>query len=190
MKIGDVKIGQEYAALDNPQQRRGRFEDRTLPRQVKVLEIVTEKERRRRGDWMSKAVEVNVRKVKIEVLDGNSVDRHYTSWRYQIETAKQGATLVVAARHLIGPWEDVRGDVAERVAEREAKQAMRESLERRLAALLGKRNLDGTRSSVSVDSYYRENRKRKVLAPSITLRDKDVAKVLALAEKGKEGGFN
>lgn len=71
MKISDIEVGGEYGVLDSPKARRyGRQE--TLPRKVRVLEIVTEEQSRRSGGGYGPSIKVNVRRVKVEMLTPRS----------------------------------------------------------------------------------------------------------------------
>ena len=119
MKIGDVEIGKEYGALDAP--RSGRY-GRTIPRQVKALEIVTVEETRYHG-YTSGSTKVNKRRVKVEFLDGT--EEELRGYRYDaIKKAARGATLVIEARQLVAPWSELRGDILARQREEEKRIAI------------------------------------------------------------------
>ena len=163
MKIDEVKVGDEYAALDNPTSSY----QAVPPRRVKVLEIIFVPER----DWSGVTGAVkwkNVRKVKVKVLD------HDPSGRYNepLRAAKLGSTLVVEARKLAAPWTDVSESVRQRVEQEQARVVKQAALDKRLNALLGR----SRRSYGSVDVR---------LETSLHVDGREVEKLLALAEKGK-----
>jgi len=169
MKIGDVEIGKEYGALDAP--RSGRY-GRTIPRQVKALEIVTVEETRYHG-YTSGSTKVNKRRVKVEFLDGT--EEELRGYRYDaIKKAARGATLVIEARQLVAPWSELRGDILARQREEEKRIAIEEALSARLKAL-------GFKIEWGVCSIRVRGQRMEV-----EFSDKAVEKILTLAEAGKE----
>ena len=164
MKINEVKVVDEYAALDNPTSSY----QAVPPRRVKVLEITVVPER----DWSGVTGAVkwkNVRKVKVKVLDRpTSPGRYYEPLR----AAKLASTLVVEARKLAAPWEDVSEGVRQQAEQEQARVIASAALNKRLNALLGR----SRRSYGSVDVR---------LETSLHVSGREVEKLLALAEKGK-----
>lgn len=175
MKISEIKVGEEYAVSDDPKR------SRDLPRQVKVLEIITETEEYwGGGQWAAERKTRNVRRVKVEVLDDNHVP--VNRWSYggqKVKTAKQGDTIVLEARLFIASWASLRKDVLARIAARELKATTKMAYEERIAALLGVKSLEQAMSYVTVDV------RRGILLVEARLSDEELNTILDLAEKGK-----
>ncbi len=181
MKIGDVKVGERYAAHDekNPgyiSADRGNF-----PREVEVLEIVGVEERTYAGRWTdARETTRTVRKVKVKVIGGT--ESKASTWsRRPIVDAKPGAVIVIEARNIIGPWSALRGDVKKAIEAREERDRQSAALAARLKAL-------GLKDSSSSVSFVGGK-----LKPSLSIYHGDVEKLLSLAEDGKAwraGGRN
>lgn len=168
MKIGDVKVGEEYAAHDSPGERHSR----TLPRQVKVLEIVVEEEKVY-GRYSSAVTTAKKRKVKVEVLDAPKHEG--STWhREKLRHATKGSTLVVEARQLVALWKDVHKGITESINKEQKRIALRDALEARLDAL----KLGDGRASISVSESSHD-------AHLTVYGTAGVEKLLALAEAGK-----
>lgn len=118
MKIGEVIVGEEYGAVDEPSRRYSQ----TTPRQVKVLEIVVVEEKVW-ARWGGKQQTRNVRRVKIKVLDDKP--KGGRMWD-TIQVATKGTVLTVEARKLVAPWSDLEPVLRARV-EAEQKRAAKEA---------------------------------------------------------------
>lgn len=168
MKIGEVVVGKEYAAHDSPAERHSR----TLPRQVKVLEIVVEEEKVY-GRYSSAVTTAKKRRVKVEVL-GLPEGRPSNWHRDKIKNAEKGATLVIEARMLVALWSEVRTEVAKKVETEQKRVALQDALEARLDAL----KLGEHRGHISVSEGRLDNASLSVYGTV------GVEKLLALAEAG------
>lgn len=129
MKINDIADGEEYGAVERPTSRN------QTPRQVKVLGIEVVQERVYGNGW-TRSEDVsyrNVRKLKVKFLD--SPTKHASSWD-KILAAKKGATLVIEARQIVGPWSDLADDVRQK-ADAEARIATTEAEYKRRLRKLG-----------------------------------------------------
>lgn len=174
MKIGDVKVGERYAAHDEPGKspRYISAEHGDLPREVEAIEIVKVEERVYGQAWVgSEARQTRtVRRVKVRVIDGVPKDSYYAK---QISKAKPGAVLVIEAKNLVGLWKDLSKPVADAVKGREDREAQAAALEARVKKL-------GLKHSSSSVSMYGGK-----LRPSLSIYDDDVDKLLTLAEEGQ-----
>jgi len=161
MKISEIVPGQEYAVDDS-----GRYNYYSTPRQVKVVEIVTEA-KQEYSQWTANVKTKNVRRVKIKFLDSPSIK--HSRWGYEVRSAKKNTTMVVDARKIVAKWEDIRDDIMAKIEDERAETELQESLEKRLRKL-------GLRDSrVYISDVDR---------PEIDIMRKDVEKILKLAEKG------
>ncbi len=174
MKIGDVKVGERYAAHDEPTKspRYISAEHGDLPREVEAIEIVTVEERVYGQAWVgSEARQTrNVRRVKVRVIGGVPKDSYYSK---TIARAKVDAVLVIEAKNLVGPWKDLSKGVADAVKAREEREAQSDALEARVEKL-------GLKHSSSSVSIYGGK-----LRPSLSIYEADVDKLLTLAEEGQ-----
>jgi hypothetical protein len=169
MKIGDVKIGEEYGALDSP--RGGRYRGQGDPRQVRVLEVVTEEEKVYSG-YSTSSTTRNVRRLRVEVLNGGPAG---DSWRYdKITKAGKGDTIVIEARNLVGLWKDIHPAITQRVADEQARLEVEQALTARIKAVLGIKPSWGV-WHVKVRSGSME----------AEFNDRALDKLLTLAEAGK-----
>lgn len=131
MKLSDIVIGQEYGATDHP-----RSNYRRTPRQVRVMEIVTETERVQGGTWTATPRMRNVRRVKVKVLDA-SIEK---SWGYKIASAKKNTTVIVDAKQLVALWSDLAPAIREKAEEEQRKADAENAMVARITAILGKRH--------------------------------------------------
>jgi hypothetical protein len=162
MKISEIEVGVEYAAIEQ-----GRSANHDSPRQCKVLEIVAEEEPVY-GQWTGTARTRKKRKVKVKFLDKPTVDTSFSSYRYRISAAKKGTTQVIEAKEIVGKWADLKDDILARIEAGKRTEELETSLELRL------RKLKLSNSYVTVsDRHVR-----------MSVMNKDVEKLLALAEKG------
>lgn len=162
MKIGEVKVGTEYAASD----RYSRYE--RYPRRVKALEIVTVEE-----PWYDRVTGVrkvrNVKKVKVQAL-GPATGGRFASG---ISGVEENATTNVEARHLVALWSEVRPGIQKQEAEAVAQNAKEKEVEKRVSRLLGPRSKRGC---------YVYGRRGTVELTH--LEGKELDKLLTLAEAG------
>lgn len=175
MKIDEVKVGERYAAHDQPKET-SRFGSPDLPREVEVLEIVQVEERVYGNAWIraDSPTTRKVRRVKVRV-HGDAKDGYY---KKQIARAAEGSEITIEARYLIGPWSKLAPGVAKEIELRAARERRLDELEARLEALLGKKAREhGTYPSV--DTYSGS------LRATLHVAGDNVEKLLALAEKGK-----
>lgn len=164
MILKDIKVGEEYGALDNPASRRSRYGKSDLPRQVKVLGIVTVPVRQW-DSWTRTNKSVNKQRIKVKLL-GPPQDG-YT--RYDIANGKQNRILVIESRQVVVLWSEIAGEVAAKIAAKNEKDLNLAKNEKRVRALIGR------------TGEFRIN------ADTDDLRffGNAVEKILALAEKGK-----
>jgi hypothetical protein len=176
MKLADITIGSEYAALDSPQSN-GRSD--ATPGHVRVLEIVKTEKRVRGYGYGSSSKMRTVNKVSVEVLD----DGNRTGYG-PISRAKKGDTLTIETRQLVIPWTDeLASSIQEKLDTEVRREEYREDIMQRLEALLPPD--DGT-------SYTRAFSVRVGKTPNTDgdfpvvadLRDGYFIKLLELAEKG------
>ena len=164
MRIKDIEVGVEYAALDNP--KPGRYGRSILPRKVRVEEIVTVPVTRYYG-WNDKK-QVDVRKLRVTVIGGEPGSRYDG----KISWSSDGDVLVVETRQLLQPWTpELEEEVGGKLATRAARQAMEAALEARIEAL------DLLHTSVSVRVYVGQ------LDVELKAGGPDVEKILAALEK-------
>lgn len=130
MKLAEIIVGQHYGAVDKPKSAY-----RVTPRQVEVLEIVTEEKRTYSG-YTGAAGKRNVKRIKVRVLDGSNE----RSFGYEIRGAKKDAVIVIDAVKLVAKWEDLSDNIRE-AAEKEQREADAvTALVARVTAILGKRH--------------------------------------------------
>lgn len=174
MKIGEVEIGVEYAALDSPKSR-GRYGGGIRPRRVKAVEIVTREEKRYTSTW-TPSKKVNVKRVKVEFLDEEAETGR---WSYnEIASAKQGAKRVIEARQLVTTWDVVAPEVEAKQAREALREQTREALEARLSALVPEETKRGYWTT-DVNVYEGGDVRRRA-----TFSDEALDNILALAEAG------
>lgn len=128
MKIGDVIVGKNYGAVDEPAKRH--YSGNSNPRKVRVLEIVTVEEEYWSGSYSVSRQKRNVRRVKIQLLDEAQPSRSY--YRNKIASAEKDTTLVVEARQIVGAWTDLSPAIHARIREEQAKLDLTNSLRYRL----------------------------------------------------------
>jgi hypothetical protein len=163
MRIKDIEVGVEYAALENPNP--GRYGRSILPRKVRVEEIVTVPVTRYYGFNGKKLVDV--RKVRVTVIGGEPSSRYDG----KIACSHDGDVLVVETRQLVQPWTpELEDEVGGKLALRAARKAMEIALDARVGAL----GLDST--SVSVRVYGTQ------LDVELKAGGPDVEKILAAME--------
>jgi ribosomal protein L14E/L6E/L27E len=157
MKLDDIQIGTEYAL------NVGTWKD---PRRVKALEIVTVEEQSF-GRITGERTTAKRRRVKVKYIDGAPKASSRSLWN---APPAKGSTSVVHARDLVCSWAKVAKGIQERHQKEQAEAELRSSYEQRLRKLLG-RQYNGY---VSISG-----------SPSLTLYDKSMEKLIALAELGK-----
>lgn len=173
MKIGDIKIGATYGVGDESRRRRYG----SLPRQVEVLEIVTEEKRIRSGDYWTRSTSTRkVRRIKVRFLDEKQRERGYYGAR--IDSFEKDAEAVIDARQFVAPWRELRADVLAQVKTKQQEEDARNTVERRLKAILPKRMHDDI-YGITATKY---GTKVQVTA---TLRGPVLEAILSLAEMGK-----
>lgn len=133
MKIGEVTIGTDYGAVDEPTGR-GRYSG-TTPRQVRAEKIVTVEEQywRSGGRYSSSRSTRNVRRIKVTLLD--EPQQGSTYYRDTIKKAAKGTTLAIEARQLVAKWSDVHPGILARAKEEQARAAKQTDIENRLKSL-------------------------------------------------------
>lgn len=166
MKIGDVKVGEHYAALDSP----GSVRD-ALPREVEALEIVKVEEHyypSGHGMFHAPRATRKVSRVKIKTLGPQQSD---SSWgRDHLAASEEGTVLTVPAKQLVGRWADLKQGIQDRVEREAAERKARDEIERRLNALLGE------------DAPYVGGGRN----PVVRFDGPELLRILELAEKGAE----
>lgn len=158
MKIGDVKVGKEYALSE----RYGG------PRHVQAVEIVTKDE----SVWSNLRETFVTRKekqVKVKFLD--TPPNHYDE--------RKGSMTTVPARRLT-PWEEVGPGIRERKERKEREDAAVEAAEKRVKKLLG-RSYDGYVLGRSYDGYV----VGRGGDAELSVRGRSLTKLLDLAEYGR-----
>lgn len=180
MKIGDIEVGVEYGALDAPRAT-GYRHDR-LPRRVKVLEIVTEEQKKHNpwaGPGSGSTRIVKKRKVKVECLT-EPFAKHRYAWG--IDNDAKGTRRVIEARQLVAPWADLKESVSFEVEEEIRRKAFQATLIARFEKLLGE-----DAPWVTVDRLWNEEGSaRDRLNPSAHLSGPELLRILELAERGAE----
>lgn len=174
MKIGDIEVGAEYAAHDNPQAK-GYYARKIRPRQVKVVEIVTREETQYGGAW-SPSKKVNIRRVKVEFLD-DPVSKS----SYRVAAKPKGQQLVIEARKLIGPWSQYSTQVAKQIREKQEEDAAEAALDKRIEALFGK----GLQNRSGGYAYGDVSRYGGKLRETLRVEGTCVDQLLTWAEAGK-----
>lgn len=182
MKIGDVKVGERYAALDSPGVGSRRSSSADIPREVEVLEIVEEQERVRSGNVYTRPGEApryrTKKRLKVVVCDGEpNPGEDVGGYRYRkLDNGYKDEVFVLESRQLIAPWADLREEV---VAKRDSKQRnaeLRSDTQARLDALLVALGDDAYSPHVSVSRSDGE--------AQVTLDGENLERVLHLAELG------
>jgi hypothetical protein len=182
MKIGDVKVGVEYGALDSP--RTERYNTHKNIRQVEVLEVVVEEERHYGGGYLNSDGQrvKKVRRLKVKVLDKSSFGSS-EGWGYsrsKIKYADQGAVLVIEAKQIVGAWSELRTGIVKQREDEHKRIDAQEALEARIVALLGKgETAREYRWRANVTEYDGK------LRAEGSFHDKSLDKLLTLAEAGK-----
>lgn len=172
MKIGEVEIGKEYGASDEPSRRYG-----ADPRQVRVLEVVVEEERVYSG-FTSGIHTKNVRRLKVEVLDaGPTSKRSHVFAREKIKSADKGSTLIIEARHLVGLWKDINPGIVKRRNEEQARLEAEHALIERIISIVGGKS--------EYDRFHTDVRGPHPSTFAVTFKGAALTKILTLAEKGK-----
>lgn len=165
MKIGDIEVGAEYGAMDEP----SRHHSGAMPRRVEVVEIVTVQEDYwQGGGFSSRRATRNVRRVKVRTLDEALQTKAY--YRDKILTAKRGTTITVEARQLVAPWPELAPAVAARIEAEQKRAARKSEIEAALKAAGFKKLMETYDVRVSVGNL-----------PSVEFRD-DKAVDLLLAK--------
>lgn len=175
MKIGDIKVGTEYAVTDG--QRRTYHGD--LPRRVTALAIeTTVKQVWAGGGFTSRREDRNVRVVRVRVEDEPTrADNYYG--RYPVTSAAKGSELVIEARLFAAPWSEVKRDVEKAVAKQQAEAELKVSYESRVKALLPKK--------MQGDHFYAKvHGNPPKLYAEMRLSDRVLDTILELAEKGAQ----
>jgi hypothetical protein len=184
MKIGDIEIGKQYGALDNPKGSRYSSYVGDLPRQVEVLEVVTVPERRYSGYAFGPSKTVNVRKLKVKFLGESLIET--SRYGRGIATAEKDSTLVIETRQVVAPWENLSKDVTSRIELEQKSDALRDRLEARLDLLIGREDKGPKRQRRKGFSYASVNKYSGEAIPELRISGEDVETLLAFAERGKE----
>jgi hypothetical protein len=171
MKLGDLQVDKNYGAVDEP--TNGRFG--ILPRQVRLVKIVTVPEERWGPSYTGERKMVNVRKCEVEFLDEQQEQPGSYDFRNPIRKAKKGATLIVEARQLVGAWKDLAPDVHQRVRAEQKKRDTQADLERRFKAVGFDENKHEFYVMVDNPDY-----------PQVYFRNKALYKLLAKLEASHE----
>lgn len=177
MKIGDVKVGEEYGAVDNPN-------NRYRPRHVRVVEIVVEQQRVYGRTWASyvDTATRNVRRVQVEFLDDA---RQHPSWRNPVMSAAKGAKITVEAKLLVAPWKQLLPAIKKEIEREQLQASTQAALESRLNALLTpvlRKDKHEYDRHVKVDVYDQGRGGRAVT--EVRLGGDVLEHILLLAEKG------
>lgn len=176
MKITEIEIGKRYGAHDFPTRRPARLNESDLPREVEAVAIETVEKAVSGYGWSNAGRKRSVRMVRVRVI---GVPTRTGRYGYMIAKATDGQELVVEARKLLAPWEELAPDVLRTIDGARSREEMTRALEERLDALLP--DSDG-RSYASVESRpYDEERP---LLPSLRISGADVERILSLAEAG------
>lgn len=159
MILKDIKVGEEYGAVDYPSRSRRR---QALPRHVKVMEIVTVPVRRYR-QW-GPSTTVQVKQIKVKLLDAP-----LGKYGAVLHTGKENATTVIETRQIVAPWEVIKVEVTARLKAARDRQAKMDAMEKRVKKLVGSKE----HFSVEFDG------------DEIRIEGKALEAMLTLAEKGK-----
>lgn len=171
MKIGDIEVGGEYAVHDDP-----KASYRSLPRMVKVVEIVTVEEEYWSGSsFHSERKKRNVKRVKVEFLDLPTTEN--TSYNHRLTGLAKGTVKVLEARLVIAPWSAVRDDVKKRIEMANARDAEEAALEARVKAL-------GFKGARKDDAWVQVREYGGELTREIEFSGKGLDRILELAEAG------
>lgn len=167
MRIGDLKIGAQYGALD-------KADVREFPRRVRVEEIVVVPE----GRWESSGwgrKDVNVRKARVVFMDEPLSD--IRSSRFAILAAAKDASLVIEAKQIVAPWREVRAKVGKEIDRIARERDLFAETQARL------RSVGIDPDYVYISLYVPEDKRTR---PKISLRfdDREAQRILSLAEKG------
>lgn len=180
MNLRDIKVDAEVAVLDSPSKRSVRTD---VPRQARVIEIVTTAKSRRSGYGYGPSKNVNVKQIKIELLDTKQRDSRYGHSWDRIASAEKGEQIVVETRQVIGTWDELGGAALKKAEYRQQAAALREDLEKRLDALLSSE--DGSRFSVTMrESFVSYDSNERKPEPYANISGDMLIHLIELAEKG------
>lgn len=127
MKISDVKVGEEYGALDSPTRGSGM----QTPRPVKVLEIVM-REEKKYSQYSSGYTVINKKWIKVQALG----DRMRSSWHdHGVDKIAQGETITIEPRKLVGLWSEMKGEILAKIEAAKIREELYQTVVARVEAL-------------------------------------------------------
>lgn len=171
MKLADIKVDEEYGALESPTSKYGD----NHPRRVKVLEIITEPTTVG-SRWSDSRRTTNKKRIKVVALDAP-----VGSYLRGVDRIEKDATMVIDARNIVALWSEIKGEIKEKIDNEAERVRQQEELAGRLAALELPKDEDGY--------FHREIISLSTGSPPwsarLDLKGAGVYRLLELAEAGK-----